>query len=250
MNLKYLSSQAQLKSEGDEAGQVSAVFSTFDVVDRDGDIVKRSALTNGENVPMVWAHRWDAIIGKGTIHVNEDDARFDGAFFMDTTLGLDKFRTVKAMGDLQEWSWGFRVIDAEFRETDEEFTRIITKAEVFEVSPVLKGAGIGTFTQSIKSGQPFADQLESTLAVVSSMAERAQSLADLRGEKGRRLSDRYCERLAKGLADLQDVAAQLDALLKGQDADPTDDVADLFARITDTLATAEAVALEAQWQAS
>ena len=250
MDIKYLRAQAQLKTEGDDAGLVSAVFSTFDVPDLDGDIVKASAFQDGEEIAMTWAHNWDQLIGKGVVRVDSKQARFDGGFFMDTAMGLDKFKTVKAMGDLQEWSWGFRVMKAEPVTIDGVTFRVITDTKRFEVSPVLKGAGIGTYTQSIKSNQPFADQLDTTLAVVTSMVERAQSLADLRGEKGRRLSDRYRERLAKGLADLWDVGALLDALLKSQEPQAEPDLTDLFARISDTIATAEAVALEAQWQAS
>ena len=245
MDIKYLRAQAQLKTEGDDAGLVSAVFSTFDVPDLDGDIVKASAFQDGEEIAMTWAHNWDQLIGKGVVRVDSKQARFDGGFFMDTAMGLDKFKTVKAMGDLQEWSWGFRVMKAEPVTIDGVTFRVITDTKRFEVSPVLKGAGIGTYTQSIKSNQPFADQLDTTLAVVTSMVERAQSLADLRGEKGRMLSDRYRERLAKALDDLRGLTIGLDLFLKSQE--PRDEYAfdAMFARISDTIAAAEVAAMEA-----
>jgi HK97 family phage prohead protease len=151
MDRKYLSVETKLQTKGDDAGQVSAVFSTFGVVDYDGDIVERSAFTDGEEVPMVWAHRWYEPIGKGVIRVLDDHARFDGTFFMDTEAGLERYKTVKAMGSLQEWSWGFRVVGAEYEQRDGETIRHITDTERFEVSPVLKGAGIGTHTEAIKS---------------------------------------------------------------------------------------------------
>jgi hypothetical protein len=72
-------------------------------------------------------------------------------FFLDTTAGLDAYRTVKAMGDLQEWSWGFRVTDADYGEMDGATVRYIKGAELYEVSPVLVGANRDTATLAIKA---------------------------------------------------------------------------------------------------
>ena len=44
--------------------------------------------------------------------VQEKQGVFDGGFFLETDAGLEAYKTVKAMGTLQEWSWGFRVVDA------------------------------------------------------------------------------------------------------------------------------------------
>ena len=61
------------------------------------------------------------------------------------------FPDVKAMGDLQQWSWGFRVLATQpnqaIRGND------ITQAEIFEVSPVLVGANQHTATLSVKGGR-------------------------------------------------------------------------------------------------
>ena len=53
--LKTLSAPLTLK-DGD-IGEFEAVFSTFDVVDLDGDIVKRSAITEGQKIPLLWGDR-------------------------------------------------------------------------------------------------------------------------------------------------------------------------------------------------
>ena len=146
----------------EDAGQLTAVISTFGVVDSDGDVVEPSAFTQGQEVPMVWAHDWASPIGKGTINVQADRAVFEGAFFMNTQAGREAYERVKAMGDLQEYSWGFRITESEVRAAPPGFEGVrtwhgdgkvqyITGAEVFEVSPVLVGANRQTGTLDIKS---------------------------------------------------------------------------------------------------
>lgn len=213
METKHLTTRAVLKADGDE-GQIEAVFSTFGVVDRDGDIVEVGAIADGQPVPMVWSHDWSRIVGKGVTRVDSERAVFDGAFFTQTAAGRDAYETVKAMGELQEYSWGFRILDADFVQRDEEYVRVIKRAELFEVSPVLVGAGRGTGTLSLKHGQPFADHAETVLAAVSDFVARSRSLADLRLKEGRVLSSANRERLAAIADALAGASADLGAILK------------------------------------
>lgn len=136
--------------EGAPDGTLEAVFSTFDIVDSDGDIVAASAFTDGQQVPLTWAHDWTQPVGKGVIRVMPDRAVFAGQFFLDTAAGREAYQTVKNMGDLQEYSWGFRVLNSDYAERDGQDVRVITKAEVYEVSPVLVGANRQTGTLALK----------------------------------------------------------------------------------------------------
>lgn len=133
---------------GDEAGSLRAVFSTFDIPDRDGDVVRASAFKNGQSVPMVWAHDWSRPVGKGVIRVEKDRAVFDGQFNLATEAGREAYEAVKFAGDLQEYSWGFRITDTQDNTAIRGFD--ITGAEVFEVSPVLVGANQYTQTLAVK----------------------------------------------------------------------------------------------------
>jgi HK97 family phage prohead protease len=205
---------------GGEPGSVQAVFSTFDVVDSDGDVVLATTFTPGQSVPMTWAHNWQLPVGKGAIRVLRDAAMFDGAFFLETDAGAEAYKTVKAMGDLQEWSWGFRVIDAAFEQRDAQLIRVIKTAEVFEVSPVLVGAGIGTYTAAIKGHAAYADEGDTVLTAVNTFIERSNSLADLRRKEGRVLSDANRKRLSSLLASLQAVGADIEELLSSTDPAP------------------------------
>jgi HK97 family phage prohead protease len=156
------------KSEGEE-GKVKAVFSVFNDVDSDGDVVLPTAIKSGfdpvnEEVPMVWAHQWDKPIGRGKIVKDGEKAVFDGEFFMDTDSGSEAYKLVKNMGNLQQWSFGFRVEDSEYgkfkksSDQDEQDVRYLKNLSVYEVSPVLVGANQDTFTMAIKSTNKDTDE--------------------------------------------------------------------------------------------
>lgn len=136
-------------------GAVQAVFSTFNVIDKQGDVVLPGAFTAGVPVPLIWAHEWETMpVGKGSIEVQADRAVFVGAFHLQTQHSRDAYETVKAMGDLQEYSYGFDIAAAEMGEWDGQPARLIQKfGRIYEVSPVLVGAGERTGTLAIKAAE-------------------------------------------------------------------------------------------------
>ncbi len=152
----------EFKAIDDEKGSVEAVFSVFNNMDTDGDVMVPGSIKSGfkdNQVPMVFAHKWDQPIGKGVISQDENKAVFKGSFFMDTEAGKEAYALAKGMGDLQEWSFGFRIDESEVKgfqsaEMEEEIdARFIKSATVYEVSPVLVGANRETYTLAIKSGE-------------------------------------------------------------------------------------------------
>ena len=155
-----------LELKEDTEGKVSAVFSVFNSLDSDGDIVLPGSIKSGfksGSVPMVWAHKWDMPIGKGSIDSDGDKATFNGEFFMDTESGKEAYKIVKNMADMQQWSFGYRVNDAErgkIGEGDEEKdARFLKDLTVFEVSPVLVGANQDTYTMAIKSNEELLKEI-------------------------------------------------------------------------------------------
>ena len=143
----------------DDSGQVEAVFSIFNSLDSDGDVVMPGAVKSGfknNQVPMVWSHKWDMPIGKGTIAQDDDKAVFKGEFFMDTESGKEAYNLVKNMGDMQQWSFGYKVNDSDFGKAkdkggEDTNARYLKDLTVYEVSPVLVGANQDTYTLAIKS---------------------------------------------------------------------------------------------------
>lgn len=191
---KNLTTGVEYKDDS-EHGSVVARFSTFDIVDREGDIVRASAFTDGQEVPMVWAHQWDKPIGKGVVRVAKDHARFEGQFFP-TAAGQEARAAVKAMGDLQQYSWGFRVLDTQANEKIRGYD--ITKAEIFEVSPVLVGANQQTATLAVKGIDTPGEQSHEAITVVTEVVE---AMADAEAEDlYRALAARFTELAAKSIS--------------------------------------------------
>lgn len=151
-------SRVEIKA-GDK-GQVNAVFSTFDVLDKDGDITLPGAFAEGAPVVIsAYGHKsWEGAlpVGDGVIRTTGKEAVLDGQFYMDTTHGADAFRTVKRLADrgLGQWSYGYDVQDADYGELDGKQVRYLKRLSVTEVSPVLIGAGVNTRTLATKGLSP------------------------------------------------------------------------------------------------
>lgn len=147
-------SRIEIKDE--DRGEVSAVFSTFDVIDSDGDVTESDAFEDGATMPVSsYGHAsWSGAlpVGKAKLRTTKTEAIADAKFFMDTQLGQDTFKVVKELAaeGLGEWSYGFDILDADQGERDGVPVRILKKLKVFEVSPVLLGAGVNTRTLTAK----------------------------------------------------------------------------------------------------
>lgn len=138
-----------------DKGEVSAVFATFNVVDKDGDVTLPGAFTDGQEV-LISAYQhgsWGGSlpVGKGVIRTTRTEAILDGKFFLETTAGRDTFNVLKQLGGKQEWSYGFDVLDAETGTFDGRDVQFLKKMDVHEVSPVLIGAGVNTRTLAVKA---------------------------------------------------------------------------------------------------
>ena len=149
---KSFAAPISLKAHDGEEGTFEAIFATFDVVDRDGDVTLPGAFVDGQKVRIsAWGHNWrDLPVGAGVIHADQEKAWVDGRFFLDTQAGTETYRTVKGLQELQEWSYGFDILKSSEGQFDGKRVRFLESLDVYEVSPVMLGAGIGTGTSAIK----------------------------------------------------------------------------------------------------
>jgi HK97 family phage prohead protease len=188
MERKTVTGPVTFKAEGDE-GQFRAVFSTLNVIDHDGDVTVPGAFTDGEKVRIsYWGHRWgDLPVGRGEIHSDEKEAWVEGRFFLNTEGGRETYETVKGLGELQEWSYGFDVLERSEGEFEGEQVQFLRRLKVHEVSPVMLGAGIGTRTTAIKA----KDRLEEVAKELEGMgAEDVQAVHDRTIALGAKCSER------------------------------------------------------------
>lgn len=157
-NLSFKNAPIELKEDGDKR-YIEAVFSLFDTIDSDNDVTKANALRSGytgNKVPLVWNHDWSKVIGRGIIETDNQKAVFKG-YFLETEAGKEAYETVKAMQDMQQFSYGFQVMKSEKgthidSKGEEVPVRVLQDVKVWEVSPVLVGAQQNSFVQALKSG--------------------------------------------------------------------------------------------------
>lgn len=182
-NQKIYSGRVQFKTDG-QPGDFRAVFATFNVVDKDGDLTMPGAFKEGQAVRISsWNHGWENLpVGRGEIHSDEYEAWVEGKFFLDTASGKEHYETIKALDELGEWSYGFRIEKWSYQQqegTEERAVRILEKLDVIEVSPVMQGAGIGTRTTDIKIGRRnSAKDLEDIQAVHDAAARLGAKCGD------------------------------------------------------------------------
>ena len=229
----------KLSTTDEVEGKVEAVFSVFNEVDSDGDVVLPNSIKSGygeSGVAMVWAHDWKDVVGRGTIVDDGNKAIFKGQFIMDTERGRDAFNTVKAMGDLQQWSFGYEVDDFEVgmftKDSQEIEVRYLKNVKVWEVSPVLVGSNQNTSTLSLKSNEDIRDEcvknteieeikepkrfnedVDELLIKLSTVLKRARELTALRLKKDKLLSENSTQILETLQDTLQEVFQDVDTLL-------------------------------------
>lgn len=172
METKSLSSAVEIKSEA--KGEVTAVFSTFNVLDADGDVTFPGAFTDGEQVVIsgyghsVW--KGGMPVGEGTIRTTRTEAVLDGRFFMDTDAGREHFGVVKAMKGRQRWSYGYDVLHRPESVTFQgRKANALRRLKVHEVSPVWRAAGVNTRTLAVKANKDG----EEAAAAVTAMGYKA-----------------------------------------------------------------------------
>lgn len=217
-----------------DKGEISAVFSTFNVIDKDGDLTLPGAIKDGTEVVIsAYGHQshYGALpLGKGVIRTTDTEAILEGNFFMDTTHGADAFKVVKALSeaDLQEWSYSLNDVTRKSVEAEGRRYWVIEDIGLIkEVSPVLIGAGVGTRTLAAK-GLKFTEEGDAVLAAIKSYLDRAGEVMALRGAKGR---PQLGEESRSLVTEIADALKQLHDLLSdpapaGDDnpEEPTDEV--------------------------
>ena len=146
-----------------DEGVVVAKFASLGVRDLDGDVTEPGAFGEQDVRVSAYDHAsWMGAlpVGTGTIEEKGDAAIATLNFFMSSTHGRDHFETVKGLGSLGEWSYGFDILE-KAEPTDEQrelgVVRVLKKLKVHEVSPVFRGAGVGTETLAVKSNETDKD---------------------------------------------------------------------------------------------
>lgn len=168
--------------EMDEAGTGLARIAQLSAIDSDGDTYAPGAFSwkagGGQWVQILPAHNRRAMpLGKAWIYEEGDWALARLHLNLDTQAGKDWHATLKfdlAKGDpVQEWSYGYDIVDADFQMRGDQRAQVLKRLDVDEISPVIRGAGVGTGTLSIKSA---ALKEERFATLIGGLGELASAL--------------------------------------------------------------------------
>lgn len=173
----------------DDEGKITLVFGTMNVIDHDNDVTLPGAIGEPQKVRMsAYNHSsWgNALpVGKGVAYEKGDDMIFEGRFFMTTENGKETHATVKEMGDLQEYSYGFDILEAGWGKFEDKDVRFLKGLKIYEVSPVLLGAGIDTRTLAVKGQGGGDDETYTRMLRRYSKAAMDQIDRVILGEEGK-----------------------------------------------------------------
>ena len=179
---------ASVKITDADKGEVEALFSRFDSIDKEFDLTLPGAFEDGAQVKIsAWNHEsWYAAlpVGRGKIRTTKEGAVLEGKFFLTTQRGEETFEVVKQLGDLAEWSYGYDILETG-EVTDElkqrGVMRVLKKLRVLEVSPVIRGAGVDTGTLSVKGFDGAPPSEEEVLELCDRCSDRVKAMrADAR----------------------------------------------------------------------
>lgn len=142
----------------DEKGSGSAVVATLDVVDRDGDVIRPGAF-GSQHVAVLPAHD-SRVVPLGKAVLSEKGNEAIAAFTLNQEIQSGKDWTSHLKRDLeqgepiQQWSFRFDVLKESFGAFgDNPKVRFLEELKVWEVSPVLVGAGVNTRTLEAKAAK-------------------------------------------------------------------------------------------------
>lgn len=145
-------------TEMGETGKGLAILARLSEVDHDGDTYAKGAFSwKGDQwCPLIHHHdRYQMPFGKARVYEEGDVAYAELHLNLETGAGRDWHKALLfdlATGKaVQEYSYGFDVMDADYLTRGDQRTRILKQLDVHEVSTVVRGAGRGTRTLSMKA---------------------------------------------------------------------------------------------------
>ncbi len=191
----------------DDDGTGLAQIATLSAIDHDGDTYAKGAFGK-QDVIILAGHSWAGVpLGKGSIYEEGDHAFAKFKLNLESTAGKEwhqalKFDMAEGAKPLTEWSYGFKVLESAEEVRDGKAVRVLEKLDVFEVSPVVKGAGVGTHTVDVKGRSEFLTDADAVL-------DFAERLAAERKAEGKPFRQAWLMQLKEMQARLEHLLADI-----------------------------------------
>lgn len=134
MTLKHADLHLEIKAmEAD--GTFVGMASVYDMLDLGGDVVRKGAFTKSikesKQVPILWQHDADEVIGMGTLTDTKEGLQIDGRLDMEDPVAVNAYRKLK-IGFIKGLSIGFTTV----KDSVKDGVRDILEAKLWEVSVV------------------------------------------------------------------------------------------------------------------
>jgi hypothetical protein len=212
----------------DEAGKGLARIATLSAVDHDGDTYLPGAFSWKEGgqqwCSILPAHDGRATpLGKARVYEDADAALAELFFNLEIPAAKSWHSAIMFDlangGPVQEYSYGFDTIDADFQMRGADRVRLLKRLDVHEVSPVLKGAGIGTRTLAMKGASLKEEHFASLIGGLGELADALPADASAISATGLKQLEEIERAIGGVLSPLREAAAKeraaIDSALAG-----------------------------------
>ncbi len=136
--MDYKDFKIDVKEVGED-GTFTGIASVYGEEDLGGDVIQKGAFTRtiAENpeVPVLWQHKPDEVIGKGALREFGRKIILDGKLDLEDPTAMKAYKKMKA-GLIKGLSIGFSVISQAWKEVEDRAVRYITELRLWEVSIV------------------------------------------------------------------------------------------------------------------
>lgn len=169
--LKNFTADVTTKADDDTSGGFSAVVAVFGNVDSQGDVIDKGAFSDtlndwtlkGQPIPIIWSHDWDdpfshiGGVDPAKAEQTDEGLLINGQLDLDNPTGAQVYKLMKS-GRVAQFSFAATTADGGWTLTEDSTTGAIvqhlTKLDLIEVGPTLRGANQETHLVAIKSDSP------------------------------------------------------------------------------------------------
>lgn len=165
----------EIKAIGND-GTFTGIASMYGVSDVEGDIIEKGAFTKtireNPEVPILWQHEEDEVIGLGTVAEKGNKIEVTGKLDMEDPVAQNAYRKIKN-GLVKGLSIGFMAIKKTFGEENGVFVRRLQEIKLMEVSIVTFPAMAQAQITSVKNADEIAQRLAAAEARLSALEQKA-----------------------------------------------------------------------------
>jgi HK97 family phage prohead protease len=172
-----------------EDGSFTGIASVYGEEDLGGDVIDKGAfrktISESPEIPILWQHKPDEVIGSGTVKEWQNKILLEGKLDLEDPTALKAYRKLKGRL-IKGLSIGFRTMKSSWEKVEGRMIRHISELKLFEVSvvtfPMLPSAQVTRVKHAEESelidriigNEEFRKQVQALLAANATPQETAE----------------------------------------------------------------------------